>query len=135
MATNPFFDELSQFEDIIQGPLLSSPTDPLTDITDPKEQVKQNFRILLLTAPGERLTDSNFGVGLKNYLFELANEQTYSKVRNRIKEQTSQYMPYITIQDLRGGLANADSQVMRVIIKYFIPRLDQLDQIDLTFPL
>ena len=68
MATNPFFDELSQFEDIIQGPLLSSPTDPLTDITDPKEQVKQNFRILLLTAPGERLTDSNFGVGLKNYL-------------------------------------------------------------------
>tara|TARA_B100001248_G_scaffold204847_1_gene158977 strand:+ start:351 stop:758 length:408 start_codon:yes stop_codon:yes gene_type:complete len=135
MATNPFFDELSQFEDIIQGPLLSSPTDPLTDITDPKEQVKQNFRILLLTAPGERLTDSNFGVGLKNYLFELANEQTYSKVRNRIKEQTSQYMPYITIQDLRVGLANADSQVMRVIIKYFIPRLDQLDQIDLTFPL
>ena len=135
MATNPFFDELSQFEDIIQGPLLSSPTDPLTDITDPKEQVKQNFRILLLTAPGERLTDSNFGVGLKNYLFELANEQTYSKVRNRIQEQAAQYMPYITIQDLRVGLANADSQVMRVIINYFIPRLDQLDQIDLTFPL
>jgi phage baseplate assembly protein W len=135
MATNPFFDEISQYEDTIQGPLLSSPTDPLSDITDPKEQVKQNFRILLLTAPGERLTDSNFGVGLKNYLFELANEQTYSKVRNRIKEQTSQYMPYITIQDLRVGLANADSQVMRVIIKYFIPRLDQLDQIDLTFPL
>jgi phage baseplate assembly protein W len=135
MATNPFFDELSKYEDIVQGPLLSSPTDPLSDITDPKEQVKQNFKILLLTAPGERLTDSNFGVGLKNYLFELANEQTYSKVRNRIQEQTAQYMPYITIQDLRVGLANADSQVMRVIINYFIPRLDQLDQIDLTFPL
>ena len=135
MATNPFWDELSQYEDIIQGPLSSSPTDPLTDITDPKEQVKQNFRILLLTAPGERLTDSNFGVGLKNYLFELANEQTYSKVRNRVQEQTAHYMPYITIQDLRVGLASADSQVMRVIIKYYIPRLDQLDQIDLTFPL
>ena len=135
MATNPFWDELSQYEDIIQGPLSSSPTDPLTDITDPKEQVKQNFRILLLTAPGERLTDSNFGVGLKNYLFELANEQTYSNVRNRIQEQTAQYMPYITIQDLRVGLASSDSQVMRVIINYYIPRLDQLDQIDLTFPL
>jgi len=135
MATNPFWEELSQFEDIIQGPLLSSPTDPLTDITDPKEQVKQNFRILLLTAPGERLTDSNFGVGIKNYLFELANEQTYSKVRTRITNQVSQYMPYITINNLRVGLVDADSQVMRVIINYYIPKLDQLDQIDLSFPL
>lgn len=135
MATNPFWNELSQYEDIIQGPLLSSPTNPLTDITDPKEQVKQNFRILLLTAPGERLTDSNFGVGIKNYLFELANEQTYSKVRTRITNQASQYMPYITINNLRVGLADIDSQVMRVIINYYIPKLDQLDQIDLSFPL
>jgi phage baseplate assembly protein W len=135
MATNPFWNELSQYEDIIQGPLLSSPTDPLTDITDPKEQVKQNFRILLLTAPGERLTDSNFGVGIKNYLFELANEQTYSKVRTRITNQASQYMPYITINNLRVGLADIDSQVMRVIINYYIPKLDQQDQIDLSFPL
>lgn len=135
MATNPFWDELSKYEDIIQGPLLGSPTNPLTDITDPKEQVKQNFRILLLTAPGERLTDSSFGVGLKNYLFELANEQTYSKVRSRIKEQAAQYMPYISITDLRVGLAQVDSQAMRVIISYHIPRLNQLDQIDLSFPL
>lgn len=135
MATNPFWNELSQYEDIIQGPLLSSPTNPLTDITDPKEQVKQNFRILLLTAPGERLTDSNFGVGIKNYLFELANEQTYSKVRTRITNQASQYMPYITINNLRVGLADIDSQVMRVIINYYIPKLDQQDQIDLSFPL
>ena len=135
MATDPFWDELSQYENIIQGPLSSSPTDPLTDITDPKEQVKQNFRILLLTAPGERMADSNFGVGLKNYLFELANQQTYSRVSNRITNQVSQYMPYITIKDLNVGIAQIDSQAMRVIIKYYIPRLDQLDQIDLSFPL
>ena len=135
MAINPFWEELSQFEDIIQGPLSSSPTDPLTDITDPKEQVKQNFKILLLTAPGERIADSNFGVGLKNYLFELANQQTYSRVSNRITNQVSQYMPYITIKDLNVGIAQIDSQAMRVIIKYYIPRLDQLDQIDLSFPL
>ena len=49
MATNPFWDKLSQYEDIIQGPLSSSPTDPLTDITDPKEQVKQNFRTVSYT--------------------------------------------------------------------------------------
>ena len=135
MAIDPFWEELSQFEDIIQGPLSSSPTDPLTDITDPKEQVKQNFKILLLTAPGERIADSNFGVGLKNYLFELANQQTYSRVSNRITNQVSQYMPYITIKDLNVGIAQIDSQAMRVIIKYYIPRLDQLDQIDLSFPL
>ena len=36
-----------------------------------RDMVKQNIKMLLLTAPGERIMDSNFGVGLKTYLFEL----------------------------------------------------------------
>ena len=35
-----------------------------------KEQVKNNLINLLLTEPGERVNEPNFGVGLKNLLFE-----------------------------------------------------------------
>ena len=31
------------------------------------EAVQQNFRMLLLTSPGEYVMDVNFGVGLRNY--------------------------------------------------------------------
>ena len=35
-----------------------------------KEQVKSNLINVLLTEPGERINIPNFGVGLKNLLFE-----------------------------------------------------------------
>ena len=34
------------------------------------EVAKQNFRMLLLTEPGERVWDANYGIGLKRFLFE-----------------------------------------------------------------
>ena len=36
-----------------------------------KEQIKANLLNLLLTYPGERINLPNFGVGIKNLLFEL----------------------------------------------------------------
>ena len=39
-------------------------------ITSYAEEVKQNFKNLLLTAPGERMMNPDFGVGLRNFLFE-----------------------------------------------------------------
>ena len=136
MSINPFFKKIDQtsYTSIAYGPSLNGVTDPLDDITDPKDQVKQNFRMLLLTRPGERITDSNFGIGIQNYLFELANTSTQSQIKTRITNQVAIYMPYITIRDLRVGLASADSQALRVIIQYYIPSLDVLDQQDMVFP-
>ena len=35
-----------------------------------KEQIKTNLINLLLTVPGERINNPNYGIGLKNLLFE-----------------------------------------------------------------
>ena len=35
-----------------------------------REMVKQNVKMLLLTAPGERIMDPEFGIGLQTFLFE-----------------------------------------------------------------
>ena len=35
-----------------------------------KDQIKTNFLNLLLTVPGERINQPNYGIGLKNLLFE-----------------------------------------------------------------
>ena len=37
--------------------------------------VKQNFKNLVLTAPGERVMDANFGVGIYAMLFENYNSE------------------------------------------------------------
>ena len=38
--------------------------------TEFADEIKQNFKNLLLTCPGERVMIPQFGVGLRNFLFE-----------------------------------------------------------------
>ena len=54
-----------------QLPLARDAINGYTLITDYKTLVRQNFKNLLFTIPGERVMDRDFGIGLKRYLFEL----------------------------------------------------------------
>jgi len=69
--------------------------------TNFEDLAKQNLKMLILTIPGERIMDPNFGVGLRRYLFELNDSNTYSNISSRIREQTQRYLRYIRIDDIR----------------------------------
>ncbi len=45
-----------------------------------QEVAKQNLQMLVLTMPGERMMDVNFGVGLRRYLFENNGTNTYPNI-------------------------------------------------------
>jgi len=53
--------------------------------------------MLLLTAPGERIMNPDFGVGLKTYLFEQNEPGTYAEINNRILTQVKRYLPFIAV--------------------------------------
>ena len=65
-----------------------------------KEMASQNLKMLVLTNPGERIMDSNFGVGIRNFLFENNLPSTYETIRTRILGQTSEYLNYIDIKEI-----------------------------------
>ena len=62
-----------------------------------REAVRQNLKMLILTSPGERMMVPNFGVGLRRFLFENANSDTFDAIREKVREQTRLYMPYVDI--------------------------------------
>ena len=64
------------------------------------EVAKQNLKTLILTNPGERMMDRNFGVGIRNKLFEQNTGTTKDTITYSIREQVSQYLPYITIDNI-----------------------------------
>ena len=92
------------------------------------EEVKQNFKNLLLTAPGERIMNSDFGVGLRNFLFE-PKEHAISKIRQRLDGQVSRYMPFIRInkvlfnQNINLEFVD-DSKILSILIEYDVPSLN-----------
>jgi phage baseplate assembly protein W len=63
--------------------------------------VKQNFKNLVLTAPGERVMIPDFGVGIRNYLFEQNDSSTFSEIRGRLASQTKKYMPFVSIRNVQ----------------------------------
>lgn len=96
-----------------------------------KESIKQNFKNLLLTSPGERVMRPNFGVGLREYLFEAyEGSTTAGEIRSRIRTQVDRYMPFIDVYRL--DVEEPDSQssnTFRVIVGYDITVLGESDEL------
>ena len=69
-----------------------SPTLPLTiDELDGykmnkniKDVIRQNFKMLILTSPGERIMLPDFGAGIRRFLFEPIIPTQFSKIKNRV---------------------------------------------------
>ena len=64
-----------------------------------QEQNKSNLINLLLTQQGERINNPNFGIGLKNLLFE--NNVDIDNLKEIITKQTARYIPGIKVTNVR----------------------------------
>jgi phage baseplate assembly protein W len=121
-----------------QLPLTRDAINGYTLITDYKNLVKQNFRNLMFTIPGERIMDLDFGIGLKRFLFEMDDPNLYGRISGRISQQVGKYLPYITVTDIVFDSAAIDETLdpnyLSVTIEYTIIPLDTVDKLELTLP-
>jgi phage baseplate assembly protein W len=95
-----------------------------------KEQVKSNLINVLLTEKGERVNLPNFGVGLKNLLFE-TNIDT-NVLEDRINTQIQQYIPEITLISAIVTFS-PDEHILYIKITYKYNPSNELDAIQLNF--
>lgn len=72
------------------------------------ETVAQNLKNLILTCPGERIMDPDFGVGLKLYLFEMDASRLAADISERIHTQAQLYMPNLIIENINFVLPEQD---------------------------
>lgn len=89
------------------------------------QNVQQNFKNLVLTAQGERVMVPNFGVGLRNYLFETNEVYTQSKITEKINQQKDKYMPFVNIDKIQ--FYGDDEQILAIEIVYSVPTADLYD--------
>jgi phage baseplate assembly protein W len=94
--------------------------------------IKQNLKNLLLTVPGERVMDSDFGVGISRYLFQQNLSYTYGEIENRVSEQIQKYMPFLELEEIRITPDKNSDSVIRVQIFYVVTPLELNDELLLT---
>ena len=96
-----------------------------------QEMIKQNFKNLVLTIPGERIMDPLFGVGLRKYLFEQNSPVVREEISSNIYEQTKKYMPFINIDNIDFGQAEQVANMLFVRVEYSITPLSSQDSISI----
>ena len=97
-------------------------------VTTYLEEVKQNFKNLLLTSPGERIMKPDFGVGLRHFLFE-PKKHAVPLIRQRIDGQIARYMPFVKINKIQFNhnvnpeFAD-DTNILSISIEYEVPSIN-----------
>tara|TARA_R110002110_G_scaffold305451_1_gene519517 strand:+ start:505 stop:873 length:369 start_codon:yes stop_codon:yes gene_type:complete len=86
-----------------------------------KELATQNLKMIVLTSPGERVMDTSFGVGVRNFLFENSTSD-FGSIKPRIIQQTAKYLPWVRIDDVRVNISG-DINFASIQILYSIPKL------------
>jgi len=101
------------------------------------DMATQNLKMVILTSPGERIMEPEFGVGVRNYLFAQNSPGLSAQLRDRISQQVSKYLPYISLNNLQvfspSILGYIDNTRLNIIINYSLPAANVVA--DLTIPI
>lgn len=114
-------------------PITYSSIDGFTLLYGFEETIKQNFKMLLLTIPGERVMEPEFGVGVTRYLFENTHPADYQgKISAKIYEQVQKYMPVITVESIDFYNTNQNENSISMRIAYSVPDVGFRDLLEFT---
>jgi phage baseplate assembly protein W len=112
-------------------PITFDSADGFTMIKAIEDMIKQNFKMLLLTIPGERVMEPNFGVGLKTYLFAMQSENVGPQIKQKIRSQVTDYLPVVSIRDILISVS-PEGTAMFIQIQYAIPDIGTNDLLQIT---
>ena len=92
---------------------------------------KQNLKMIVLTNPGERVMEPDFGVGITSYLFEQESPLLVKRIKKRIGDQVERYAPFVKVRQLNINI-DSDNGFLSVEIRYAVPAGGIVS--DLTIP-
>ncbi len=94
--------------------------------------IQQNLKMLILTNPGEYIMDSNFGVGIKRFIFEQDSRDVRDNLQKRIISQVSRYLSFITIEEINISPPNSNEEnTLFIKIIYSVPSLNINDELNI----
>ena len=94
------------------------------------EAVKFSIKNVVLTVPGEKISDPEFGVGLRMYLFSQSSAEI-SSLRRHIIKQIRKYVPYLSGFEVLVDSSRIDQKSLAVRISFEVSRKNIKDFLDI----
>ena len=104
-------------------PLKSGNADTFEMYSSIEQQIGFYLKNLLLTSPGENISDPSYGVGIRRFIFEQNLDFVRSSIESAISSQISIYLPYLDLVEIEtiASSEDVDSNFMTIRVTYGIP--------------
>ena len=97
-----------------------------------EEDIRQSMRIILETAPGERVMRPNFGCGIHELVFSVVDSTAIQQIRSTVQEALRRCEARIDVLDVTVEEAATREGKLLVQIEYRVRRTNQTG--NLVFP-
>ena len=87
------------------------------------EAVKTSIANALLTSPGEKILNPEFGVDLRRFIFEPIDEDTAEDIQDDIEDNLPKWEPRISLENVFVE-ADEEQQEYNITLQINIPSLD-----------
>jgi len=109
--------------------------DPVTGLVASvayEDDIRQSIRIILETAPGERVMRPDFGCGIHDLIFSAIDSTTLQRIRSEIENALRQYEARIEVLGVTIDEAATSEGVLLIELEYQVRRTNQIG--NLVFP-
>lgn len=96
------------------------------------EDIESSMRMILTTAPGERLMRPEFGCRIWELLFEPINANTLGLMGEAVRESLARWEPRATVTDIRLDPSSHDSGQVLINVEYTVRTTN--DRRNLVYP-
>ncbi|MDB4950483.1 MAG: putative phage baseplate outer wedge protein (acidic lysozyme) [Gemmatimonadetes bacterium] len=96
------------------------------------ESVRQSVWIVLGTAPGERIMRPDFGCGIHDRVFSVADSTTLGRVARDVRDALVRWEPRIEVQDVQASVDPAVTGRLLISVEYRVRTTN--NQFNLVYP-
>jgi phage baseplate assembly protein W len=101
-------------------------------LTDSAEDIDRSMRIVLMTAPGERVMRPQFGCDIWDLLFEPVTPNLLGLIAEAVYEALGQWEPRVEVEEVTPVPDVDDSALVRVSVSYRVRATN--DRRNLVYP-
>jgi hypothetical protein len=101
-------------------------------LTDGPDDLDRSIRLVLLTAPGERVMRPQFGCRIWDLLFEPVTPNLLGLVAEAVREAVAQWEPRVALEAVTPTVDDNDDALVRIHITYRVRATN--DRRNLVYP-
>ncbi|BAB52829.1 GPW/gp25 family protein [Mesorhizobium japonicum] len=97
-----------------------------------EEDIRQSIRIILETAPGERVMRPNFGCGIHELVFTAVDSTALQRIRSEVEAALRRYEARVEVLEVTADEDATTEGKLLVEVEYRVRRTNQIG--NLVFP-